>query len=130
MRLVLGLTLALIYGFAQAGQAHSAKAKLSKVPAALGVSAGDLVTVHLIAETLNGKELANTHKRGLPMSFEVGEGQVCKALDKLVMKATEGQSISVIAGPDDLYGQSGVLPIVLPGAKLKLTVEIVHIIRG
>ena len=71
---------------------------------------GDRVTVHFVVRTLEGKELANTNKRGMPFTVEIdGMGSFWStALDG----TRAGAKSRLKANTSIFFGKQGILPIV------------------
>jgi len=74
--------------------------------------AGDRVTVHFVVRTRDGKELANSFKRGMPFTFELGEPSPFweTALDGVRVGGTS----RLTANSSDFFGRNGVLPVIPP----------------
>jgi len=88
---------------------------------------GQIATVQFEVSDKNGKELANTRKRGLPYSFAIGGIQTAPfwSLGLLGMKVG-GQRI-LSAKPGAAYGPDGVPPVVAPNSDLVIKIELVEL---
>ena len=88
-----------------------------------GAQLGDLVTLHFVVRTLEGKELANTRKRGMPYTVELAQPGTFWhiAIDGLRV----GGSVKLRTNTSLFFGKSGVLPIVPPDTTIdaELTLE-------
>lgn len=78
----------------------------------LAVAAGDRVTVHFIVRTAEGKELANSHKRGMPFTLDLADAESFWLAAIEGMK-TDGRRM-VRANSSQFPGKGGLTPIV-PG---------------
>lgn len=90
------------------------------------VKEGDTISVHYIGTLQNGQQFDNSHERGAPFTFTVGEGRVIQGWEQGVrgMKVG-GQRVLVI--PAELgYGRSGYGPIP-GGATLVFAIELLEI---
>lgn len=76
----------------------------------LPAESGDLVTVHFVVRTAEGKELANTLKRGMPYTVELSEPQSFWAVAVEGLKADGRRRVR--ANSSQFFGRHGVSPIV------------------
>lgn len=71
---------------------------------------GDRVTLHFVVRTQEGKELANTRKRGMPFTIELSEP------GSFWSSAVDGMRVGgknkLLANSSVFFGRSGVLPII------------------
>jgi len=90
------------------------------------VEEGDTLAVHYIGRLQNGQEFDNSYKKGVPFTFEVGEGKVIAGWEQGVIGMKEGgQRILVI--PSELaYGRGGFGPIP-PNAVLVFSIELISV---
>jgi FKBP-type peptidyl-prolyl cis-trans isomerase len=88
---------------------------------------GQIATVQFEVRDKNGKELANTWKRGLPYSFVVGGIQTAPfwSLGLNGMKVGGQRMLDVKPGAG--YGTDGVPPVVGPGSELVVKLELVEV---
>ncbi len=75
------------------------------------VVAGDTVSVHYIGKLQSGTEFDNSHKRGEPFSFTVGEGKVIKGWEEGLLGMKVGGERILVIPPDKAYGENGYGPI-------------------
>ena len=69
---------------------------------------GDKVDVHYIGTLAdNGKEFDQSYKRGEPLSFTVGKGQVIKGWDEGLLDMSVGEKRKLTIGPHLAYGDAG-----------------------
>lgn len=87
------------------------------------IQPGDLVTVHFQVETADGKEIANTHKRGLPYSVEFRMGESFWSAMLTGMRAGGERKVSLQS--DLFFGEGGVTGIVPSGTMLMATVKVI-----
>lgn len=97
-----------------------------KVGGGATVKNGDVVSVHYAGRLQDGTEFDNSKKRGAPLEFKVGGGQVIKGWEEgLVGMKVGGERILVIP-PDMAYGDQGIGPIP-GGATLIFSIELQEI---
>lgn len=90
------------------------------------VQKGDTVSVHYAGRLQDGTEFDNSKKRGTPLDFKVGGGQVIQGWEEgLVGMRVGGERILVIP-PEMAYGDQGIGPIP-GGATLIFSLELVAI---
>jgi len=68
------------------------------------VEKGQNVKVHYKGTFQDGREFDNSHKRGNPINFKVGGGNVIRGFESAVLGMTEGQTKSITLGPEMAYG--------------------------
>ena len=88
---------------------------------------GQRVTVHYVGRLENGKEFDNSHKRGEPIQFNLGVGQVISGWDEGISMMKEGGQASLIIPPHLGYGPQGAGNVIPPNATLIFDVELVKI---
>ncbi len=87
------------------------------------IQPGDLVTVHFQVETSEGRELANTRKRGLPYSVEF---RLTDSFWSAMLTGMRAGGERKLALPSDLYfGQNGVSGVVPSGTTLLAKIQVV-----
>lgn len=87
------------------------------------IQPGDLVTVHFQVETSEGKELANTRKRGLPYSIEFRVSDPFWAAMLTGMRAGGERRLAM---PSGLYfGENGVPGVIPSGSTLLAKIQVV-----
>ena len=97
-----------------------------KVGEGEAVKEGDTVSVHYAGRLQDGTEFDNSKKRGAPLDFKVGSGQVIQGWEEgLVGMKVGGERILVIP-PEMAYGDRGIGPIP-GGATLIFSLELVAI---
>jgi len=87
---------------------------------------GDIVEVHYKGMFLDGKEFDNSYKRGKPIKFTLGQGQVIKGWDEGIALLNKGSKAIFIIPPSLGYGNRQVGPIP-PNSTLKFEVELVNV---
>jgi peptidylprolyl isomerase/FKBP-type peptidyl-prolyl cis-trans isomerase SlpA len=65
---------------------------------------GQTVKVHYQGTFDDGIEFDNSHKRGEPISFQIGSGQMIKGFEGAVMDMSVGETKDVSLTPDAAYG--------------------------
>lgn len=88
---------------------------------------GDNVSVHYVGRLENGKEFDNSHKRGAPIEFKLGRGQVISGWDEGIGLMKEGGQANLIIPPDLGYGKQGAGGVIPPNATLIFDVELVKV---
>ncbi|MCC7435301.1 MAG: FKBP-type peptidyl-prolyl cis-trans isomerase [Methanoregulaceae archaeon] len=91
-----------------------------------GVVVGDRVTIHFLATTPEGNELANSRKRGLPYTFVV-TAEPYDLLSRAAIGMRPGGIRLASFPPERAFGQTGLVPIVPPNATLQLTVNLIQV---
>ncbi len=87
---------------------------------------GDIVEVHYKGMFLDGKEFDNSYKRGKPIKFTLGQGQVIKGWDEGIALLNEGDKAIFVIPPELGYGNRQVGPIPA-NSTLKFEVELVKV---
>ena len=87
---------------------------------------GDLVTVHYVVTTPEGRELASTQLRGLPFSFVLDE-RAPSYLRLAVLGMAEGGERLVRTSPSLAFGEEGLPPVVPPGASLVVRLRLLRV---
>lgn len=89
--------------------------------------AGDMVQVHYIGTLADGTEFDNSHKRGEPITFTLGRGQVIQGWDQGIAQMKVGGKAKLIIPPELGYGTRGAGEVIPPNATLHFTVELVGV---
>lgn len=97
-----------------------------KVGTGVEVKEGDVVAVHYAGRLQNGQEFDNSRKRGEPLEFVVGGGQVIKGWDEGLLGMKEGGERILVIPPEKGYGEQGIGPIP-GGATLIFSIELIEI---
>lgn len=91
------------------------------------VQPGDTVAVHYVGTFENGLEFDNSKKRGAPLEFTVGAGQVIAGWDQGLVGMRVGGERTLVIPPELGYGERGIGPIP-GGATLLFTIELQEIL--
>ena len=91
----------------------------------IGAQLGDLVTLHFVVRTLEGKELANTRKRGMAYTVELTQPGTFWHI--AVEGLRVGGSVRLRTNTSHFFGKSGVLPIVPPDTTVDAELILVRI---
>lgn len=87
---------------------------------------GDTVTVHYIGLLKDGPEFDNSYKKGAPLAFKVGAGEVIEGWERGIIGMKEGGKRILIVPSDMAYGNTVVDP--LPAnATLIFSIELLSI---
>lgn len=95
----------------------------------VAVQAGDVATVNFRVCVKDGKELANTIKRGLPFSFVVGEPGACALWTETVKGMAVGGERRIAIAPKTALASIELREIVPPGVALDIRVWLVGVRR-
>ena len=87
---------------------------------------GQVVVVHYKGLLSDGTEFDNSHYRGSPISFPIGQGYVIKGWDEGLSEMRVGEKRTLIIPPELGYGPKGKGPIP-PNSTLIFEVELVGI---
>ena len=90
---------------------------------------GDVLHMHYKGMLEDGTEFDNSYKRGEPLSFTLGSGQVIRGWDQGLLKMCEGEKRKLIIPPDLGYGSAGAPPTIPGDSVLMFEVELVKIER-
>ncbi|GFY64950.1 peptidyl-prolyl cis-trans isomerase FKBP2 [Trichonephila inaurata madagascariensis] len=90
---------------------------------------GDVLHMHYKGTLEDGTEFDNSYKRGEPLSFTLGSGQVIRGWDQGLLKMCEGEKRKLVIPPDLGYGSAGAPPTIPGDAVLVFEVELIKIER-
>ena len=88
---------------------------------------GKKVKVHYTGKLEDGTEFDSSIKRGEPIEFTLGVGQVIKGWDEGIGLMKVGDKRQLIIPPELGYGASGVGNVIPPNAVLIFDVELVEV---
>ena len=88
--------------------------------------AGKKVSVHYVGKLLDGTEFDNSVKRGEPIEFVLGQGQVIPGWDEGIAMMKEGEKAVLLIPSKLAYGERGNQAIP-PCAPLVFDVELVKV---
>lgn len=101
--------------------------KITKQGSGNSAEAGKVVSVHYAGRLVNGQEFDNSFRRGQPIEFPVGVGQVIKGWDEGILLLKEGDSATFLIPPDLGYGSRGAGGVIPPNSWLVFDVELVRV---
>jgi len=91
-------------------------------------TSGKQVAVHYVGRLVNGKEFDNSYKRGDPITFTLGSGQVIKGWDVGIEGMKVGGQRHLLIPPDLAYVDNPRDPNVIPpGSTLIFDVQLVDV---
>ncbi|GIY18438.1 peptidyl-prolyl cis-trans isomerase FKBP2 [Caerostris darwini] len=90
---------------------------------------GDVLYMHYKGTLEDGTEFDNSYKRGEPLSFTLGSGQVIRGWDQGLLKMCEGEKRKLVIPPELGYGSAGAPPTIPGDAVLVFEVELITIER-
>lgn len=138
------LILNILIGKAAVGDSDATNTKTSKEPSTrklqIGVKKrpencdkkskhGDVLHMHYKGTLEDGTEFDSSYKRGDPLSFTLGSGQVIRGWDQGLLGMCEGERRKLVIPPELGYGSSGAPPKIPGDATLVFEVELVSIER-
>lgn len=86
---------------------------------------GMLVSVHYQGRLTDGTVFDDSHKRGEPISFTLGKGQVIKGWEQGIEGMQVGEKRVLNIPPELGYGEAGAGDVIPPNATLVFDVELV-----
>lgn len=89
--------------------------------------AGKKVAVHYAGSLTNGSEFDNSFKRGQPIEFQLGVGQVIKGWDEGIALMKEGAKYKLVIPYQLAYGESGRPPVIPAKAALIFDTELIKV---
>lgn len=120
-------------------QNYIAKNKIKVAPTASGLyfiskkagkgvqaTAGKKVSVHYVGKLLDGTEFDNSVKRGEPIEFVLGQGQVIPGWDEGIAMMKEGEKAVLLIPSKLAYGERG-NQVIPPCSPLVFDVELVKV---
>ena len=90
-------------------------------------NAGQVVDVHYKGMFPDGREFDNSYKRGNPISFPVGTGNVIPGWDEGIQLLKVGDKARMVIPSDLAYGSRGAGGVIPPDAVLVFDVELVGV---
>jgi FKBP-type peptidyl-prolyl cis-trans isomerase len=101
----------------------------TEVEAGTGVqaTAGKMVKVHYTGKLTNGTVFDSSYKRGEPIEFKLGVGQVIKGWDEGIALMKVGGKATLTIPSDLGYGARGAGGVIPPNATLVFDVELVAV---
>ncbi len=88
---------------------------------------GDQVSVHYEGSLLNGQVFDSSYKRGQPITFQLGIGQVIPGWDEGIGMLRVGDKARFVIPSELAYGSAGAGGVIPPNATLIFDVELVGI---
>lgn len=89
---------------------------------------GDSLHMHYRGSLKDGgSEFDNSYKRGQPLIFTLGTGQVIKGWDQGLLGICAGEKRKLVIPPHLAYGESGSPPTIPPQSTLVFEVEAVKV---
>lgn len=101
------------------------KVEIVQTGSGAGAQLGDLVTLHFVVRTIEGKEIANTRKRGMPFTVELAQAGTFWHVAVEGLRA--GGSVKLRTNTGLFFGKSGVLPIVPPDTMIDAEMTLLRI---
>jgi hypothetical protein len=117
--------------FAQSGDTLSTSSGLKYILVTKGngkkAENNKAVEVHYIGKLTDGTEFDNSYKRGDPIEFILGQGQVIKGWDEGILLMRVGDKMKLIIPPELAYGSKGSGDVIPPNATLVFDVELMSV---
>lgn len=90
--------------------------------------AGDVVAVHYVGVAYSsGEEFDSSYNRGVPLTFQLGVGQVIQGWDEGVQGMKVGGRRKLVIPPHQAYGDRGAGGVIAPGETLIFVCDLVEI---
>lgn len=90
---------------------------------------GDILHMHYKGTLEDGTEFDTSYKRGEPLTFTLGSGQVIRGWDQGLLGMCEGEKRKLVIPPDLGYGAAGAPPTIPGDAVLTFEVKLIKIER-
>jgi FKBP-type peptidyl-prolyl cis-trans isomerase len=88
---------------------------------------GQTVAVHYKGMLADGSEFDNSYKRGNPIEFPIGTGQVIQGWDEGILLLNKGDKARFVIPSHLAYGEAGAGGVIPPNATLIFDVELMDI---
>lgn len=88
---------------------------------------GQTVAVHYKGMLPDGSEFDNSYKRGNPIEFPIGMGQVIEGWDEGIMLLNKGDKARFVIPSHLAYGEQGAGGVIPPNATLVFDVELMEV---
>lgn len=88
---------------------------------------GDIIKMHYSGELMDGTVFDSSYKRGQPLEFTLGAGQVIKGWDQGLQKMCIGEKRKLTIPSHLAYGKRGAGNVIPPDATLVFHTELVGI---
>lgn len=90
--------------------------------------AGDIVDVHYVGVAFSsGEEFDSSYRRGTPLAFQLGVGQVIQGWDQGVQGMKVGGRRKLVIPPHLAYGDRGAGGVIQPGETLIFVCDLVGV---
>lgn len=90
--------------------------------------AGDIVDVHYVGVAFSsGEEFDSSYRRGTPLAFQLGVGQVIQGWDQGVQGMKVGGRRKLVIPPQLAYGDRGAGGVIQPGETLIFVCDLVNV---
>ncbi len=89
--------------------------------------AGSTVAVHYSGKLTNGNEFDNSYRRGQPIEFKIGIGQVIPGWDEGISLMKVGSKYKLIIPSELGYGKRGAGGVIPPNANLVFDTELISV---
>ena len=86
------------------------------------------LAVHYDAYLPNGKMWDSSRKRGIPLRFRLGTGQVVPGLNDAVAQLSQGMRARVTIPSEMAYGERGFPGLVPPNSAVEFDIELLEIV--
>ncbi|WOQ16737.1 FKBP-type peptidyl-prolyl cis-trans isomerase [Raineyella sp. W15-4] len=91
-------------------------------------TAGDIVDVHYVGVAFSsGEEFDSSYRRGTPLAFQLGVGQVIQGWDQGVQGMKVGGRRKLVIPPQLAYGDRGAGGVIQPGETLIFVCDLVNV---
>lgn len=93
------------------------------------IDSADFFSAHYTGYLSNGDIFDTSFEQGVPITFQLGVGQVIKAWDVGLVGMRKGGKRIIVSPPQYAYGDSGITDIIPPNDTLRFEIELINVYK-